>query len=571
MNIVKRKTSIGWSDPRTEIGELMCPERRGRQALDDLKRGMTPYAVSGQLQQLPSPPEGGIFQRNAWRFYDVEPVYFDDLCSTWDLSFKGLNDSDEVAGLVIGRLGPNFYILPKRVYARLGFTASVKAVVDLSAQYPRIRAKYIEDKANGPAVIEVLSQQIAGVIAVNPEGGKTARANAISYLVSAGNVYLPNPKIWPWVSEFVEHAAAFPNSKADHDIDAFTQGLLKMSRDMQSQFFGEFRARGPHHQESEDANHVAPVGELKHWQHRWISAEWTPEQSWVHWYCQGDPKVLVYREWSGRCSAEELGAKIAELSRTELAAASNLTVWVNPDAVEPSAGKSIAQRIQVGIERTMSEPVFLFAHTVDETTMPDAAQRMASLEARRKKANARLSVRGAAIEGGASGVWEHARALMRWWPLHEAKTIPFDRATALALRAEEDGERKYQAYMRMVNGEAPEKLPLLQIDPSCEIMIGAIQGLTIDPNKQVVPLDVNGAARSFLWGMTAHSGKQNRKSWDEFLAQHIDRVVEKHPQADAGALYLAEQTAAAMYKIRSPQKMYRMPRTGIRHASRRIA
>jgi hypothetical protein len=38
----------------------------------------------------------------------------------------------------------------------------------------------IEDKANGSAVIQELKHELPGLIAVHPEGGKVARAHAVS-------------------------------------------------------------------------------------------------------------------------------------------------------------------------------------------------------------------------------------------------------------------------------------------------------------------------------------------------------------------------------------------------------
>ena len=46
---------------------------------------------------------------------------------------------------------------------------------------------------------------------MNPEGGKVARAAAVSPLIEASNVYLPHPDYAPWVGDFIEECAAFPN------------------------------------------------------------------------------------------------------------------------------------------------------------------------------------------------------------------------------------------------------------------------------------------------------------------------------------------------------------------------
>jgi len=91
----------------------------------------------------------------------------------------------------------------------------------------RLHAKLIEDKANGSAVIQMLMNQIRGIIPVNPSGGKIARAAGISPLIEAGNVYLPHPQMFPWVGDFLEECAAFPNGAHDDQVDAMTQVLLR--------------------------------------------------------------------------------------------------------------------------------------------------------------------------------------------------------------------------------------------------------------------------------------------------------------------------------------------------------
>ena len=85
----------------------------------------------------------------------------------------------------------------------------------------------IEDKANGSAVIQMLAHEIPGLLPVNPSGGKIARAQAISPLIEAGNVYLPHPDYAPWVDDFIEECVQFPNGAHDDQVDAMTQALLR--------------------------------------------------------------------------------------------------------------------------------------------------------------------------------------------------------------------------------------------------------------------------------------------------------------------------------------------------------
>jgi len=113
------------------------------------------------------------------------------------------------------------------IRARMDGPTTVKAVWELSQKWPGTVAKLIEDKANGSAVIQMLSREISGILPVNPEGGKVARAAAVSPLIEAGNVYLPHLQYAPWVNDFIEECAAFPNGAHDDQVDAMTQALLR--------------------------------------------------------------------------------------------------------------------------------------------------------------------------------------------------------------------------------------------------------------------------------------------------------------------------------------------------------
>ena len=145
---------------------------------------------------------------------------------SWDCSFKDLETSDYVVGQVWGRRGSD-YLLLDQVRDRMDCPTTVKAVRQLSMKWRGTFAKLIEDKANGSAVIQMLAREIPGILPVNPEGGKVARASAVSPLIEAGNVYLPHPLFAPWVNDFIEECAAFPNGAHDDQVDAMTQALLR--------------------------------------------------------------------------------------------------------------------------------------------------------------------------------------------------------------------------------------------------------------------------------------------------------------------------------------------------------
>ena len=106
------------------------------------------------------------------------------------------------------------------------FPQQIEQVKLLSNKYPLAHAKYIEDKANGSAIISVLRKEIFGVIAVEPQGSKLSRVNAITGALEAGNVFLP--KNADFTGAFVEQASSFPKGKHDDMVDAMSQALLRL-------------------------------------------------------------------------------------------------------------------------------------------------------------------------------------------------------------------------------------------------------------------------------------------------------------------------------------------------------
>lgn len=65
-------TKIGFTDPRTEAGELLFPARFPPDVVARDKRIMGPYATAGQFQQEPTPRGGGVIKREWWRLYDAD-------------------------------------------------------------------------------------------------------------------------------------------------------------------------------------------------------------------------------------------------------------------------------------------------------------------------------------------------------------------------------------------------------------------------------------------------------------------------------------------------------------------
>ncbi len=213
-----------------KAGDLLWPARLPQSFLSSQRVGMGSWAFNGQYQQTPAPLDGGIIKRQWVRFYRQLPEKFEFMVQSWDCTFSGGQENDFVAGQVWGRFCGKYFMLPYRTYERLDFGPTMAAIKACHAKYPQAHAVLIEDKANGPAIISELQKEIAGVVAVNPEGGKLARAQATAPLWESGSIELPDPQLFGchWVEDYLHNICTFPKAAHDDDVDATSQALIYM-------------------------------------------------------------------------------------------------------------------------------------------------------------------------------------------------------------------------------------------------------------------------------------------------------------------------------------------------------
>ena len=206
------------------------------------KQASGPYTWAALYQGRPAPPEGGVFphtvpdyeqplwtvdDRGAHRVPAVGVQANTELVQSWDLSVKDTPSADYTVGQVWLRIGGNAYLLDM-VRQRMDFNAQIQAVETMSAKWPQAAAKFVEDKANGSALITLLKGRIPGLIPVEPAGGKVERAHAVSPFMHSGNVHLPKPALLANVKDLHSEIVNFPNAAHDDTVDAMTQALNQL-------------------------------------------------------------------------------------------------------------------------------------------------------------------------------------------------------------------------------------------------------------------------------------------------------------------------------------------------------
>ncbi len=244
--------AINFRDPRQKAGELAWPARFGKEKIAEDTRRWGKAGHAAMNNQAPALTTGNEIQRCWWRYWhhrntrmppmlvevapngdgprtveviSIElPTGFDEIIQSWDLAFKDTKDSSWVVGQAWGRVERRAMLLDQ-VRGRWCFTETIKHVRLFSAKWPEARLKLIEDKANGPAVINTLRNEIPGIVAINPKGEKVARARACGPFIQSGNVWVPHEAIAAWVSGFLDEWGAIPAPGFWDQIDTGSQAL----------------------------------------------------------------------------------------------------------------------------------------------------------------------------------------------------------------------------------------------------------------------------------------------------------------------------------------------------------
>lgn len=249
---VRRTTSLGAYDPRTVKGELICPERFGPEEITKLKQLLGVYGSSGQLQQDPSPAEGGILKTKyfqLWPHTERLPQ-FEYVLQSYDTAFTERTTGDPTGCEVWGvfthqgerqamlldawdeHLG--YPDLRKRVIedwrTEYGGDSSPKAGMPTRARRPdRI---LVEAKASGQSLLQDLRLARVPAVGYNPgNADKVSRAHQTAPTLELGLLWIPESKKNPghpvsWADEFMKQVAKFPVATHDEYVDCMTQAVI---------------------------------------------------------------------------------------------------------------------------------------------------------------------------------------------------------------------------------------------------------------------------------------------------------------------------------------------------------
>lgn len=221
-----------FTDPRTEDGELLFPERFSNITVTELERSLGSYASAGQLQQRPAPRGGGLFKAAWWKYYDTLPklswrtIYVDTAQKTGTANdysvFQCWGRSPNGQAYLIDQVRGKWEA-PELLTQARAFWNKHRAQPN-----GMLRAMKIEDKVSGTGLIQTLQREGGiPVIDIQRDKDKLTRAMDVIPTIESGNVFLPSNA--EWLAEYLKEFSQFPNGRHDDQIDPTCDAISDMT------------------------------------------------------------------------------------------------------------------------------------------------------------------------------------------------------------------------------------------------------------------------------------------------------------------------------------------------------
>ena len=213
-----------------KIGETLCPEiGKDSEFIEMQKKILGRRMFEALYQGKPFVDGGNIVKREYIRYYDKNtlPSTFEELVLSCDLTFGGTKSTNDPYCMTLwGRNGGNHYLL--KVYdKKASFTDTLRTIRVICGEYPQLRRKLVERKANGQATIDMLGKEIGGFTPYDPKNtSKEDRLSSVVPYFEGGNVYFPCEELMPNIEDYVEQLLKFPNATHDDFVDTISQYLL---------------------------------------------------------------------------------------------------------------------------------------------------------------------------------------------------------------------------------------------------------------------------------------------------------------------------------------------------------
>lgn len=226
----------GWTDPRTEEGEPLWPDRFPESFINDERRKQAKF--SAQYNQEPICSKDALFHPDTFRYYDPLPDgYRLDTrrlpssetyrMMTADLAVSTSSKADWTAIVVADVTRTGELILVHVLRERMPGT---KLVPTLKEIYNVFRPAYVlvEDVAMQKIILDQARAEGLPVRGIRPQGDKEARSLPLQVRFQAGQVWFPKDK--GWVKLLEKELVEFPQGPWDDMVDALSYLAIDAGR-----------------------------------------------------------------------------------------------------------------------------------------------------------------------------------------------------------------------------------------------------------------------------------------------------------------------------------------------------
>lgn len=217
-----------------EVGEPMV-SARGDRDWAEIRTEKGEYVWAALYQQRPAPAEGGLFKRAQLKHWtwshdptlgrkaiicDGREVYLETLWKflTVDLAISKRTAADYTAVGVWGVTLDGDLVLLDGIRSRLGEDEHFPNIDTLRSRWDA-GTVFVEKSQHGTTLVYEAGRTGIPIGKLEADTDKFTRALPASARVNAGRLFVPSVTDAPWVSDWIDEWAAFPNAAHDDTVD----------------------------------------------------------------------------------------------------------------------------------------------------------------------------------------------------------------------------------------------------------------------------------------------------------------------------------------------------------------
>jgi len=223
VEVVKYKAIATEDEEHRQEGEVLFPEVKSLEFLNERKKTMSAANFVSLYQQSPTVQDGEIFKNSWFKWWESEPVIKEKSIFIDTAQKKGQRNDYTVAELW-GFDGLNIYLLDM-IRIKENAPEAQKAIEMFYHKHNdrTFRKMYIEDKSSGSTMIQVFKNKKMLVTAIQRNKDKEERASIFSGYIEMGRVYLSS-KVKE-AEHLIDEAISFPNAPHDDTLDPMMDAI----------------------------------------------------------------------------------------------------------------------------------------------------------------------------------------------------------------------------------------------------------------------------------------------------------------------------------------------------------